>query len=180
MLETWRLTVKVVILRVTEVSKMKKVRWLLFWLVLMLCVGYTLGPIGGCVKGWYTDPDTGEQTKYSYVDPNVADKVENAVEGAVGTMALLLPLLPWLAPFLAGGGVGLATWKKLKPQLTAANKEKSDVVRGGAILTDILEIIKIDYPDLWKKIGPKIHDASTASATVEAAIKEFRRSVSDV
>ena len=134
----------------------------------------------GCVEGIYTDSDTGEQIEYKYIDPNVADKYEDIAEDVVGSLAALTSLLPWLAPFVAAGGGILATWKKLKPALTAANKEKNNLVRGGTALSQVLEDIKINHPDTWARISPAIHDSMIESGDVENAIKEFRRSVGKV
>lgn len=150
---------------------MGKMRWLLLVAVLL---------IGGCVEGLFTDPDTGEQTKYHYLDPNTAEQYENVAEGVVTTGVALLPLLPWLAPFVTGGGGLLAMWKKLKPQLTAANKEKDNSVRGGIVLAQVLEDIKVNHPDTWASISPAIHDSMVASSDVERAVMEFRRSVGKV
>ncbi len=149
-------------------------RRLLFVVVLMFVA------FSGCEKGIFTDPETGEQKEYRYLDPNRAASIEGAVEGTVGLAAVLLPLLPWLAPFVTGGGGLLAMYKKLKPQLTASEKDKGNLVRGGAALAQVLEEIKVNYPDTWAHISPAIHDSVGASSNVEGAIKEFRRSVSKV
>lgn len=148
-----------------KVIDMKK--WLLAFM-LSLC-------LLGCVEGISTDPNTGEQTEYHYVDPNVADSIEGTAEGVVGGMAALLPLLPWLAPFVTAGGGILATFKKMKPKLTAAEKEKSDFARGGAVLAAVLQEVKVKQPDMWDKIGPVIHNHLKYSKDIDAAIKEFRR-----
>jgi len=129
---------------------------------------------GGCVEGIFTDPETGEQTKYRYIDPNVAGKVEDAAEGVVGTMSALLPLLPWLAPFVAGGGGLLGMYKKMKPKLTASEAEKDNFVRGGEVLAMVLNEIKANHPDIWKDIGPRIRGAVKDSASLENAIRGFR------
>ena len=128
----------------------------------------------GCVEGIYTDSDTGEQTKYHYVDPNVADKYEDAAEGAVGTAAMLIPLLPWLAPFVTAGAGILATWKKLKPKLVASEEQKGDFVRGGELLAAALQEIKKNYPDTWEKISPMIMDSLRYSVRLENAVRKFR------
>lgn len=145
---------------------MKKIKWLLLVVVLLL---------GGCVEGLFTDPNTGEQTKYHYVDPNVAGQVENAVEGAAGTATALLPLLPWLAPFVTAGGGVLVAWKKLKPKLTASEKEKDNFVRGGEVLAMVLNEIKANHPDAWKDVGSRIRAIAKESVAIENAIREFRR-----
>jgi len=152
-------------------GKMKK---LLFVVVLMFVA------FSGCEKGIFTDPETGEQKEYRYIDPNKAAQYEVAVEGAVGLGAMLMPLLPWLAPFVTGGGGLLAMYKKLKPQLTASEKDKGNLVRGGTALAQVLEEIKVNYPDTWAHISPAIHDSMVASGEIETAVKEFRRSVSKV
>ena len=146
---------------------MKKVKWLLLVAVLLLSVG-------GCVEGIFTDPVTGEQTKYHYIDPNVAEQYENAAEGLVTTGAALLPLLPWLAPFVAAGGGVLGTWKKLKPKLTAAGKEKDNFVRGGEVLATVLNDVKVNHPEVWTDVGPRISAVVKESAAIENAIREFR------
>lgn len=146
---------------------MKKVKWLLLVAVMLLSVG-------GCVEGIFTDPDTGEQTRYSYIDPNTAGQVENAVEGAVGTAAALLPLLPWLAPFVAAGGGILGTYRKLKPKLTASENEKNNFVRGGEALATVLNEVKVNHPEVWNDIGPRISAVVKESAAIENAIRGFR------
>lgn len=143
----------------------------LLFVVVLMFVAFN----AGCETGIFTDPDTGEQTKYHYLDPNTAEQYEDVAEGIVTTGTALLPLLPWLAPFVAAGGGILGTWKKLKPKLTASEKEKGDFARGGAALAIVLQEIKKNHPIMWEKIGPMLVNMQKGDTALQDAIKEFRR-----
>lgn len=133
---------------------------LLLVLVLALCVCV------GCVMD--------EVTGNVHVDPNVAATYESIATGAVSVTSALQSLFPWLAPIVTGL-IGLLTmWRRLKPQLTDANRKNDDLVWGGEILATVLDEIKESQPEVWAKVGPGIHNAIKSSASVENAIREFR------
>ncbi len=135
-------------------------KWLLL-VMIVLCLS-----VGGCVEG-----DTDGQVR---LDPNVADQIEGVAEGAVGILTALSPIFPYLIPFAVGGAGVLGTYKRLKPQLTKAEDDKTNLAWGGELLATMLDDIKENHPTVWVKIGPMIHNATKSSLALENAIREFR------
>jgi len=125
---------------------------------------------GGCLSS--VNPETGETQHY--IDPNVAERIEVGAQGAVDIMTALAPLFPFLTPVLGAGFGGLAIWKKLKPKLTTVEAEKDDFYRGGEVLSMVLEEIKLQHPDTWEKMKPKLDELTKESYKVESAIRGFR------
>ena len=107
-------------------------------------------------------------------DPNTIVAIEAAAEGAVGLTQLLSALWPALIPIGTAGAGVLAAYKRLKPKIKAAQAETNKYYAGGETLAMILDDMKLNHPDLWKKIGPEIAKASEASEDVSDAIRGFR------
>ncbi len=135
-------------------------KWLLL-VAMLLCLS-----VGGCVEG-----ETDGQVR---LDSEVAEQIEDVGEGAVSILTALSSLLPWLIPFATGGGGLLAMYKRLKPKLTRAEVDKTNLAWGGEVLAEVLESVKVDYPDIWKNIGPGLRDVIKTSALLENTIRDFR------
>jgi len=143
-------------------------------LILSILAITILFPVAGCMEALWTNPETGEQTKYHYIDPNQAGKIEQPVEAAITLLSLLSTVWPFLTPIAtAAGGICLA-WKRLKPKLIASENEKDNFYRGGEILAYVLEETKTNHPDVWKEIGPMIESLIKHDSDIENAIRGFR------
>ncbi len=148
-------------LRVHYDDKGSNMRKLLLLAVMSVCL-----LIGGCVDG--------ETDGQVHLDPNTAEQIENVAEGAVSVLTALSPMFPYLLPFAAGGGGLLAMYRRLKPKLTAVQRDKNNLVWGGELLAEAIDGIKDEFPETWAKVGPGIHRALKSSLALENAIREFR------
>ena len=108
-------------------------------------------------------------------DPNTVKIIEDTAGAAVTITQGLGALWPALIPIGTAGAGILAAYKRLKPKIEAANKTTDKCLAAGSTLTTILEDIKVNEPDLWKKIGPKIAAASESAKDIETTIADFRR-----
>jgi len=136
-------------------------KWLLIVLVLFM---------GGCLSSY--NPETGETQHY--IDPNVAQVVEDKAENVVGILTALSALFPAFVPIATAGGGALALWLKMKGKLTTVEADKDDFYRGGEILTMVLDEVKMKYPETWEKIKPRIEELYKQGANIETVIREFR------
>ena len=114
-----------------------------------------------------------EQAQQIITDPNTVSTIENVAETGVTLTQLLGSLWPALIPIGTAGAGVLAVYKRLKPKLIEATKSKDKYFAGGEMLTEILEDIKLNEPDIWAKIGPEIKKMSIHK-DVESALKGFR------
>lgn len=113
------------------------------------------------------------------LNPNVADKIEDVGEAAVGIAGSAAPLLGPAGGLLAGGlATGLALFKRFKPQLTQfqTKAEMSNTVAG--ITVETFEVLKKEHPDVWKKCSEKIHkeclEANIDTKVLENFIRGLR------
>ena len=130
--------------------------------MLILLLGLFL--IVGCQKITTTDPNTGIVTTQYAIDPNGTAKPEAIAEIGLVISTGLGAFFP-LAAAIAGilGGV-LATWKKYKPQLTAAQKSETLAYNATSSLVGLIEDLKDMNPETWEalktklKIGPEVEN----------------------
>lgn len=126
---------------------MKRFRWLLVGLILLIAVGCQVR----------TNPDTGK--KELRVDPNAAAKFE---AGAEVTQTVLQALSPFLgeAGFLAGGLLAgaLGVWRKMKPQVTEYKEEKEQYYAVASTTVTALDTLKEVSPEQWAVIKPKVEE----------------------
>lgn len=106
-------------------------------------------------------------------DPKVT-AIESAAEGVVGVVGALGTLWPALIPVAAGGAGVLGAYKRLKPKILEANKDNEKYYAAGSTLATILEDIKVNEPEVWAKVGPKIADATKTAGDIENTIRGFR------
>ena len=142
----------------------------------LLWVAMAVGALqlSGCEKALMTDPNTGETNTVYSLDTEVADKVEGIAEVVVTTGGGIAPLVPWLAPFVAAGVAGLGTWRKIRPRLEAATRDRDIGAKAGATLAEALEELKTKHPVVWDDIKPIIKKASVPMTEIEKAIRGFR------
>lgn len=146
---------------------MKKV--MIYLLLAILFVGH----ISGCITN--TDPATGKKTtKWFFDDPNTVKKVDEGAEAVVTLMTVLSAIFPVLTPVAGAAGGALVLWKKLKPKLVEAENQRDGYYAGGEVLAVVLEDIKINYPDIWKKIAPELEKGIKISTAIENAVRGFR------
>lgn len=107
-------------------------------------------------------------------DPNTISQLETVAEGAVGLTQALGALWPALIPIGTAAGGVFATYKRLKPKIKESEEQGYKYYAAGETLANILEDIKINEPLLWKKIGPKIADATKTVSDIEDTIRGFR------
>jgi len=107
-------------------------------------------------------------------DPNVVSQIESVAEQGVTLTQTLGLIWPALLPIGGVAGGILGAYKRLKPKIKAAQDETNKCQAGGEVLADILEDVKNNEPDMWKKIGPQIAEASKISGNVSDAIRGFR------
>jgi len=143
-------------------------RWLMLSVMCLFLAGCKVIPA-------VTDPVTGETTPKQYqVDPNTAAVAETAAEVLVAGGTVASTFLPWLTPIIGIAAGALATWKKVKPQLTTATSERDAYYTGGSVLAQALEEVKTTMPDVWEKVGPVIEKANGPVGRAEDAIRGFR------
>ncbi len=128
----------------------------------------------GCIREVLVDPNTGEESRSWRLDPDKADQGEAIADAAVGAGGLASMLIPWLAPFVTAGVGGLAAWRKLRPKLEEATRERDISVKAGSTLAEALEMIKEKHPQIWKDISPIIAEASKSTSEMENVIRGFR------
>lgn len=121
-------------------------------------------------------PEAGISDPNAIIDPNttITKIIEDTAEGAVGLTQLLSTLWPALIPVGTAGAGILAAYKRLKPKIQAAQDERNKYHAGGATLAIVLEDIKLNEPEMWEKIGPKIAKATDRNEDIFDAIKGFR------
>ncbi len=141
---------------------------ILLLLTLLLCLGL------GCLKGTTTDPNTGETSPTLRLDPNTADEGEAIADVAIGVGGIASTFLPWLAPFVTAGVGGLATWRKIRPKLEQATKERDISFKAGATLAEALQELRQKHPQIWDDIKPIIENAAAPASEMENAIRGFR------
>ena len=106
----------------------------------------------GCIRG--VDPNTGEPTWR--VDPNVAGDIEGYAQTGITIMGLLGAFFPVLIPATTLAGGIFATWRKMKPKVTAAQtRAELCHTSTASLVTAIDEYKKID-PDGWEKLKARI------------------------
>lgn len=124
--------------------------------ILLLAVVMLAMFVGGCQKAG-TDPNTGEVV---YVMDSNALKMAETGEQIGEIIIKVAPFLSvyWPPAMLITGILGgvLGAWKKLKPQVTAANtKAQLYYDTTGAVVSGI-ERFKIENPEEWLKLEEKI------------------------
>jgi len=107
-------------------------------------------------------------------DPNVVGQIEVVAEQGITLTQILGMLFPALLPIGTAAAGLLAMYKRLKPKIKAAQDETDKYHAGGATLAMVLEDIKTNEPEMWKKIGPEIAKATSTSKDIESAIRGFR------
>lgn len=137
-------------------------------LTLLLCLGL------GCLKETTVDPNSGETITTWRVDLNKADHGEAITEVAVGAGGLVSVFLPWLAPFVSAGVAGLATWRKIRPQLDVATHERDVAHKAGAAMAEAFELVKTKHTGVWNDIKPIIEAVTEPTSEMENAIRGFR------
>lgn len=113
------------------------------------------------------------------LNPNVADKIEDVGEAAVGVAQSVTPLVGPAGGLLAGGlATGLALFKKFKPKLTQfqTKAEMSNTVAG--ITVGTFETLKKEHPEVWAKCSEKIRkeclEANIDTKVLENFIRGLR------
>ena len=112
-------------------------------------------------------------------DPKVVDDVESGLEGGIGILGILAPLLGPVGGIVTGtAATALALVKKYKPVITTY---KSKALMSHAVATvsvDAIELIKNNHPDVWKEVEGTVrkfivdHDLPTAE--IKNAIRGLR------
>lgn len=141
---------------------------MLVLLAVLLCLSL------GCLKETVVDPNTGETETTWRLDPGKADQGEAIVEVAVGAGGLASTFLPWLAPFVSAGAAGLATWRKIRPKLEQATKERDLSFKAGAVMAKGYEELKEKHPGVWDDIKPIIQVVTKPASEIDNVIRGFR------
>jgi len=119
--------------------------------ILLVCIILCL-PMSGCIKS--TSP---EGVDLYRLDPNSVASVEAGV--SLGAMIFQLLGEIWL-PGLSGVAVSLlsilATWRKIKPQLTEAQTEGLLYYTLGSVTVEGIEAWKELNPDDWEKLKAEL------------------------
>lgn len=110
------------------------------------------------------------------LDPNAPPLIEPIVETGISLAQLLGAIWPPLIPIATAAGGLFAGYKRLKPRIQEAQKASDKYLAAGETLTNVLEDIKKNEPELWAKIGPRIQEATSSSVVtaLENTIREFR------
>jgi len=119
----------------------------------LLIVALCLICMSGCIK---TATDDGET--YS-LDEKAAAKIEAPAEAAVSIMAILSAFYPVLIPVTTAGGAAIATWLKIKPQLTTARTEAELYYDTTAAIVEAIEAWKENDPDDWAALEERLKKA---------------------
>lgn len=141
---------------------------MLVLLAVLLCLGL------GCLKETAVDPNTGETETTWRLDSGKADQGEAIAEVAVGAGGLASTFLPWLTPFVAAGVAGLATWRKIRPKLEQATKERDLSFKAGAVMAEGYEKLKEKHPAVWDDIKPIIQVVTKPASEIDNVIRGFR------
>ena len=117
-----------------------------------------------------------EEMKAAISEPNnpTVASLEDAAEGAVGLTQVLGAIWPVLIPIGTAAGGVLAAYKRLKPKIIESQKQGDKYYAAGESLAAVLEDIKMNEPELWAKIAPKIEDAAKSATEIENTIRGFR------
>ena len=113
------------------------------------------------------------------VEPKVADNIEAGMEGGIGILEILTPLLGPVGGITAGTlATALAVFKKLKPKITEY-KSKAELSHAVAsVSVEALDIIKERHPDTWKDVENTVRklivDNGIPTAEIKNAIRGLR------
>lgn len=121
----------------------------------------------GCIKS----TDTQGRTTYQ-ADPNIVTKVEQGVEQSIGILTILGAFWPILLPIATAVGGGLATYKKIKPQVTSAQTEAKIYYNTTASIVVAIEDLKKQNPKSWEDLRDRLYD--TIGENGEAVIRGMR------
>ena len=149
---------------------MKKIMWGLM-LFLLACNLF----IAGCQ--FQRNAETGKLEWR--VEPKVVNDIEASLEGGIGILDILAPLLGPVGGILTGtAATALALVKKYKPTITSY-KSKAEMSHAVATVSvDAIELIKDNHPEVWKEVEDTVrkfivdHDLPTAE--IKNAIRGLR------
>ena len=113
------------------------------------------------------------------VEPKVVNDIEASLEGGIGILDILAPLLGPVGGILTGtAATALALVKKYKPTITSY-KSKAEMSHAVATVSvDAIELIKDNHPEVWKEVEDTVrkfivdHDLPTAE--IKNAIRGLR------
>lgn len=111
--------------------------------------------VAGCIES--QDPVTGEKT-YK-LSPTAIEKGEAASEGTATLLGILSLFYPALIPATTAVAAGLATWKKMKPQITAAQTKAKMFHTAGQVTALGLVEYKKSNPKDWELIATYLDEA---------------------
>ncbi len=120
-----------------------KIRKVLCWLMLSIIF---MVHLSGCVSYQKSDGSTGYKLG---VTPETHEKIAKVGETATGILGALSAFFPVLAPVAVGAGVGTATWKKMKKDVTKFEEPMTMYVK-------VLEKIKQSDQATWDKIKAEL------------------------
>ena len=141
-------------------SKVRVELWglaILIWIMILIVV------LSGC-----------DQANQIISDPNTMPQIESGAEAAVTLTQILGTIWPALIPVGAAGGGILAAYKRLKPKIVESQRQGDKYYAAGETLAAILDDIKLNHPDIWEKMKPKITEVTKAGSDLENTIRGFR------
>lgn len=112
-------------------------------------------------------------------DPKVVGDIEAGLEGGIGILEILTPLLGPVGGIATGtAATALALVKKYKPAITTY-KSKAEMSHAVATISvDAIEIIKDRHPEVWKGVEDKVRkickDNDLPTAEIKNAIRGLR------
>lgn len=113
------------------------------------------------------------------VEPEVVANVEAGLEGGIGILDILAPLLGPVGGIVTGtAATALALVKKYKPTITTY-KSKAEMSHAVATVSvDAIELIKERHPDVWNEVEDKVRkfivDNDLPTVEIKNAIRGLR------